>query len=88
MSHHGKHGYPRTAQIRAERRARAEADHKEYNEKYPTVQSKLDALPMGGAKKQRARLEAQLQKQLVVQQATAAKKEVEQQKKSSKKEGQ
>lgn len=80
MSHHGKHGYPRTQQIRAERRKRAEEDLKEYNEKYPTVQAKLNALPIGGAKKQRARLEALLSKEAEAKAAPA------QQKNPSKKE--
>lgn len=56
MSHHGGHGFPRTQQMRAERRKRAEEAHEEYNKKYPTHQAKLDALPATGANKQRARL--------------------------------
>lgn len=67
MSHHGGHGYPRTQQIRQERRARAEKQQQEYNEKYPTLQAKLAALPEGGAKKQRARLEALIAKQAAKQ---------------------
>lgn len=58
MSHHGGHGFPRTQQIRAERRKRAEEAQAEYNKKYPTLQAKLDALPATGANKQRARLTA------------------------------
>jgi hypothetical protein len=61
MSHSGGHGYPRTQQIRVERRARAEKDQHEYNQKYPTLQAKLDALPPTGSKKQRARLEAAIE---------------------------
>lgn len=57
MSHHGGHGYPRTQQMRLERRKRAEDAQKEYNEKYPTLQAKLDALSANGANKQRARLQ-------------------------------
>jgi hypothetical protein len=50
---------PITKQIRSERRARAVDDLKKYNEK--TIQQKLDSLPIGGAKKQRARLLSQLE---------------------------
>lgn len=50
-----------TKAMRAERRARAEARNKEYNEKYPTLQAKLAALPATGATKQRARLLAAIE---------------------------
>ncbi len=60
MSHHGGHGYPITKQMRVERRKRAEALQEEYHKKYPTIQAKLDALPVAGANKQRAKLEALL----------------------------
>ena len=49
---------PVTQQIRKERRERAEERTKEYNEKYPTPQAKLAALPATGSTKQRARLTA------------------------------
>ena len=49
---------PITQHMREERRQRAEEMNKEYNEKYPTLQAKLAALPQGGANKQRARLVA------------------------------
>lgn len=55
-----RRGFPITKTMRAERRARAEAQNKEYNEKYPTLQAKLDALPTPGANKQRAKLTAKL----------------------------
>lgn len=55
-----KRGKPVTQQIREERRRMAEERNKEYNEKYPTPQAKLDALPPTGASKQRARLTAQI----------------------------
>jgi len=55
MSHRG---YTVTKRARAMRRAKAEEMLKAYNEKYPTPQAKLDALPATGATKQRARLEA------------------------------
>jgi hypothetical protein len=61
MSHHGHHGYPVTQQMRLERRKRAEDAQKEYNDKHPTLQSKLDALPANGANKQRARLQGLIQ---------------------------
>jgi len=53
-----RRGFTVTKQIRAERRKRAEERLKEYNEKYPTLQAKLDALPPTGASRQRARLQA------------------------------
>ena len=56
----------------------------EYNKL--TLQEKLDRLPIGGAKKQRARLEALVAKQLVAKQATEAKATAEKQNKSSRKE--
>ena len=52
-----RRGFPITKAMKAERRARAEAQNKEYNDKYPTLQAKLDALPATGATKQRARLQ-------------------------------
>jgi hypothetical protein len=89
MAHSGGHGYPRTQQIRAERRARAEKDQNEYNQKYPTLQAKLDALPPTGSKKQRARLEAAIEAEkkkveavkVASQQASAQKTEKSQNKK-------
>lgn len=68
-----------TKAIRAERRAFAEKLHDEYNKL--TLQQKLDRLPVGGAKKQRARLEAQLQKQ---QEKAQAKTEKQDKKEESK----
>jgi len=49
---------PVTKQMRAERRKRAEEMQVEYDKL--TLQQKLDRLPVNGAKKQRARLEALL----------------------------
>jgi hypothetical protein len=62
MSHHGGHGYPITKQMKIERRKRAEEQQSAYETAHPTLQSKLDALPAGGANKQRARLQALLLK--------------------------
>ena len=53
-------GFTITKTMREERRKRAEKMHEEYNQKYPTIQDKLNALPATGATKQRARLEAAL----------------------------
>lgn len=62
MSHHGNHGYPKTKQIMASRRAAAEKRHEEYNTRYPTLEAKLAALPPEPyAKKQRAKLLARLE---------------------------
>lgn len=47
-----------TSSIRAARRADAEKRQQEYDKL--TLQQKLDALPQGGANKQRAKLEAAL----------------------------
>jgi len=47
---------PVTKQIRSERRARAEKAHEEYNKL--SIDEKLAKLPVDGAKRQRARLEA------------------------------
>lgn len=58
-----RRGFPITQAMRAERRARAEARNKEYNEKYPTLQAKLAALPETGATKQRAKLTAAIEAQ-------------------------
>ena len=55
MSHRG---YTVTKRVKAMRRAKAEEMLKAYNEKYPTPQAKLAALPATGSTKQRARLEA------------------------------
>lgn len=62
MSHHGQHGYPITKQMRIERRKRAETIQKEYDTKYPTLQSKLNALPPAPAcERQRTRLLKQIE---------------------------
>lgn len=62
MSHSGKHGYPKTKKIMAVRRAAAEERQKEYQERYPTLEAKLAALPPEPyAKKQRAKLLARLE---------------------------
>lgn len=53
-----RRGFPITQAMRQERRKRAEDRNAEYNQKYPTLQAKLDALPPTGANKQRARLQA------------------------------
>lgn len=55
-----RRGFPITQAMRQERRKRAEDRNAEYNQKYPTLQAKLDALPPTGANKQRARLQAAL----------------------------
>lgn len=90
MSHHGGHGYPRTQQIMEEKRRAAEQQQKEYNEKYPTLQAKLAALPPTGASRQRARLEAAIQKEGETKKAAqfvaAAKAEAKAAKQASKKE--
>jgi len=52
-----RRGFPITQAMRQERRKRAEDRNAEYNQKYPTPQAKLDALPPTGATKQRARLQ-------------------------------
>jgi hypothetical protein len=57
MSHRG---FPITQQRREERRKQANARNEEYNKL--SLQQKLDGLPVGGAKKQRAKLEAALNK--------------------------
>ena len=51
---------PITQQRRAERRKQAEARQAEYDQL--STQQKLDRLPANGAKRQRARLEASLNK--------------------------
>jgi hypothetical protein len=83
------HGYPKTKQIRIERRARAEALLAAYNERCPTLQDKLADLPPTGATKQRARLEAQIKaeqnKTEAVKVATAAKEAAKVEKKENKK---
>ena len=71
MSHHGSHGYPVTKQMKVERRKRAEEQQAAYETAHPTIQSKLDALPAGGANKQRARLQAALLKKAQPEQETA-----------------
>lgn len=53
-------GLPITQQRREERRKQANARNEEYNKL--SLQQKLDRLPVGGAKKQRAKLEAALNK--------------------------
>lgn len=67
-----RRGFPITKAMRAERRTRAEAQNKEYNEKYPTLQAKLDALPATGATKQRAKLTARLAEATAKKAATQA----------------
>lgn len=58
MSHRG---FPITAQRREERRKQAEARQAEYDKL--TLQQKLNRLPANGAKRQRTRLEAAINKQ-------------------------
>lgn len=70
-----RRGFPITKAMKAERRFRAEARNKEYNEKYPTLQAKLDALPATGATKQRTKLQAAIT--AVAVKAEAAKKAAE-----------
>ena len=68
------HGFTKTKAIKEERRKQAELDNAEYNKL--TTQQKLDRLPINGAKKQRAKLEAKLvQEQKQAAQQTAEKKE-------------
>jgi hypothetical protein len=58
-------GFCITKARRAERRKQADARNEEYNKK--SLQSKLEGLPIGGAKKQRARLEVAVAKQQIKQ---------------------
>jgi hypothetical protein len=53
-------GFNITVARRLERRKQAEARNEEYNKM--SLQQKLDALPASGSKKQRARLEAAVNK--------------------------
>lgn len=84
-----RRGFPITKAMRVERRARAEARQKEYNEKYPTLQAKLDALPATGANKQRARLQRMIkvsqEKAEAAKLAAAAKAEAKNEKTQNKK---
>ena len=86
-----RRGFPITQAMKAERRFRAEARNKEYNEKYPTLQAKLDALPATGATKQRAKLSAAIKAAAVkaeaakVAAATKAEAKAEKNEKSQKK---
>lgn len=71
MSHHGKHGYTKTKQIRLERHERALAVQKESGYATLSTQAKLDrvlsfiAVPgNGSASKEIAKLEATLKKEL------------------------
>ena len=60
MSHHGKHGYPKTKQIRSELRKAAEELQAEYNKL--SLEEKIARLPPEpGAQKQRKRLLALLE---------------------------
>jgi hypothetical protein len=61
MSHHGKHGFPRTKQIMLERKKQADERKAEYDKL--SLQQKLDALPEGKCNRQRARYTAMLEKQ-------------------------
>lgn len=87
-------GFPITQTMRQERRKRAEDRQKEYNEKYPTLQAKLDALPPTGSNRQRARLQAAIKAEQDKAEATksaaaakAAEKTEKLNNKSNKKEG-
>ena len=61
------HGFTKTKAIKEERRKQAELANAEYNKL--TTAEKLARLPVGGAKKQRARLEAKLAQEQVAQQS-------------------
>jgi len=65
------HGFTKTKAIKEERRKQAELNNAEYNKL--TTQQKIDRLPIGGAKKQRAKLEAKLvqEKRAVVKEESA-----------------
>jgi hypothetical protein len=69
MAHGGHHGYPVTQQMRLERRQRAETVAQESGYALLTTKEKLERVlnhvlnGAGEAKKQRARLEAQLIKE-------------------------
>jgi hypothetical protein len=78
-----KLGYPITRVIREKRRKQAEERQVIYDAK--SLQQKLEALPVGGSKKQRARLEAAIAEQSKPVQVEQVKQEleVEQQNKSS-----
>lgn len=52
--------FSKTAAIRAERRKSAEERNARYNEKYPTPEAKLAALPPTGCARQRAKLTRQI----------------------------
>lgn len=80
-----RRGFPITKAMRVERRARAEAQNKEYNDKYPTLQAKLDALPATGATKQRAKLTAKLAEATAKKAAVATAEAVKQSKAKEKK---
>jgi len=53
--------FSKTKAIMAERRKSAEERNARYNEKYPTPQAKLAALPATGCDRQRAKLTKQIQ---------------------------
>lgn len=53
-----RRGFPITFEMRAERRKRAEARQAEYDKL--SLQQKLDKVPAGGGKKERAKLEAKI----------------------------
>lgn len=55
------HGFPRTKQMREEKRKQAEARKAEYDKL--SVQEKLDRLPEGKCNRQRARYTSILQKE-------------------------
>lgn len=59
-----RRGFPITFEMRGERRKRAEARQAEYDKL--SLQEKLDKIPAGGGKKERAKLEALLHKQSTV----------------------
>jgi len=63
MAHSGGRGYTRTKQIRKERRERAAKVAEETGWSKLSLQEQLDRLPKDGAKKQRARILAKLEKQ-------------------------
>lgn len=81
--------FSKTKAIMAERRKSAEERNAKYNEKYPTPEAKLAALPATGCARQRAKLTRQIEqakeKAEAVKAANAAKAEAKAEKNNNKK---
>lgn len=84
MAHHGGRGLTKTAQIRKERRERAERVAEETGWSKLSIDEKLARLPEGGANKQRARLLKQKEELEKKAAEKVAEKEVERAKKEAK----